>query len=38
MAKGDDIEVRLVDFAVVIIDVTDRLPNTRAGNHLAGQS
>ncbi len=37
MAKGDDIEERLVDFAVAIIDVTDKLPNTRAGNHLAGQ-
>ena len=37
MAKGDDIEVRLVDFAVTVIHVTDRLPNSRAGNHLAGQ-
>lgn len=37
MAKGGDIEERLVQFAVVIIDVTDRLPDTRAGNHLAGQ-
>lgn len=37
MAKGDDIEERLVDFAVAIIGMTDKLPNTRAGNHLAGQ-
>jgi len=37
MAKGDDIEDRLVEFAVIIISVTDKLPNTRAGNHLAGQ-
>jgi four helix bundle protein len=37
MAKGDDIEARLINFAVTIIDVTDMLPNTRAGNHMAGQ-
>ena len=37
MAKGDDIEERLVDFAVSIIQITDKLANTRGGNHLAGQ-
>lgn len=37
MAKGDDIEARLVDFAVMVIHLTDALPNTRSGNHLAGQ-
>ncbi len=37
MAKGDDIEVRLVDFAVRIINLCDNLPRTRAGNHIAGQ-
>jgi four helix bundle protein len=37
MAKGDDIESRLVDFAVQIIQLTDALPATRAGDHLAGQ-
>lgn len=37
MAKGDDIEERLVDFAVTIIQVTDKMPQTRSGNHLAGQ-
>ncbi len=37
MAKGDDIEERLVDFAVMIIEVTDKLPSSRAGNHLANQ-
>ena len=37
MAKGDDIEERLVAFAVMVIGVTDRLPDSRAGNHLAGQ-
>lgn len=37
MAKGDDLEERLVDFAVIIIEATDKLPNSRAGNHLANQ-
>ena len=37
MAKGDDIEERLIDFAVRIIKVCDHLPNTRTGNHIAGQ-
>lgn len=37
MAKGDDIEERLVDFAVRIIKLCDSLPSSRAGNHLAGQ-
>jgi len=37
MAKGDDIEERLVDFAVRVIALCDNLPNSRAGNHLAGQ-
>jgi len=27
----------LIDFAVSIIDVVETLPNTRAGNHIAGQ-
>ena len=37
MAKGDDIEERLIDFAVRVIILCDNLPGTRAGNHLAGQ-
>ncbi|MCP4421343.1 MAG: four helix bundle protein [Chloroflexi bacterium] len=37
MAKGDNLEERLVDFAVMIIHLTDKMPNSRAGNHLAGQ-
>ncbi len=37
MAKGDDIEERLIDFAVRIIKLCDNLPKTRAGNHTAGQ-
>lgn len=30
-------EDRLIDFSVAIIEVVEALPNTRAGNHLAGQ-
>lgn len=37
MAKGDDIEERLIDFAVRVITLCDNLPNTRASNHVAGQ-
>ncbi|MCP4356620.1 MAG: four helix bundle protein [Chloroflexi bacterium] len=37
MAKGDDIEDRLVDFAVRIINLSDNLPNRRSANHIAGQ-
>jgi len=32
-----DLEERLLEFASIIIEVSERLPNTRAGNHLAGQ-
>jgi four helix bundle protein len=32
-----DLEERLINFAVIVIDVVESLPNTRAGNHLAGQ-
>ena len=32
-----DLEERLIDFAALIIEVTESLANTRAGNHLAGQ-
>jgi four helix bundle protein len=37
MAKGDDIEERLIDFAVRIIKLTENLPNSLAGKHIAGQ-
>ena len=37
MAKGDDIEERLIDFAVRIIKLCENLPDSRTGNHLAGQ-
>ena len=32
-----DLEERLIDFAVRIINVVEVLPDTRAGNHIAGQ-
>ena len=32
-----DLEDRLVDYASAIIELTEALPNTRAGNHVAGQ-
>jgi four helix bundle protein len=32
-----DLEDRLLDFAVAVVELTDDLPNTRAGNHIAGQ-
>jgi len=32
-----DLEDRLIDFAVRIIKVAEAMPNTKAGNHIAGQ-
>lgn len=32
-----DLEERLIDFAVLIIKISDDMINTRAGNHIAGQ-
>ncbi len=32
-----DLEKRLIDFAVRIMDMVEKLPNTRAGNHISGQ-
>lgn len=37
MAKGDDIEERLIKFAVRIVKLSDHLPKTLAGKHIAGQ-
>jgi four helix bundle protein len=37
MAKGDDIEERLINFAVRIIRLCSRLPKTLAGQHIGGQ-
>ena len=36
-SKGDDLEGRLIDFAVRIIKLSARLPKTPAGKHVAGQ-
>ncbi len=32
-----DLEERLLEYAAMIIRLVDRLPKTRAGNHVAGQ-
>jgi four helix bundle protein len=32
-----DLEQRLLEFASAVIDLSEKLPNTRAGNHVAGQ-
>ena len=37
MAKGDDIEERLIGFAVRIIRLCGELPDSREGKHIAGQ-
>ncbi|MFQ5398040.1 MAG: four helix bundle protein [Anaerolineae bacterium] len=37
MARGQDIEDRLVAFAVRIVTLCDTLSNSRARNHIAGQ-
>src|SRR5882672_11037038 len=36
-SKADELEERLIDFAVRIIKLTSRLPKTPAGKHIAGQ-
>ncbi len=35
--KSFDLEERLIDFAVRIIQVAESLPKTKVGNHIAGQ-
>jgi len=37
MAKGDDIQERLVLFGVAVADLCGRLPNTAVGRHFADQ-
>ncbi len=37
MAKGDDIQARLMAFAREAMDICDQLPKTTAGSHIAGQ-
>jgi four helix bundle protein len=32
-----DLEVRLLEFASAVIDLSEKLPDSRAGNHVAGQ-
>ena len=32
-----DLEDRLIDFSVLIIEIVNEMPNSKAGNHLAGQ-
>ncbi len=32
-----DLEERLVDFSVLIIEIVNEMPNSKAGNHLSGQ-
>jgi S23 ribosomal protein. len=32
-----DLEERLLEFAAAVIDVSENLPSTRAGNHISGQ-
>lgn len=32
-----DLEIRLLEFASAIIDLSEKLPSSRAGNHIAGQ-
>jgi hypothetical protein len=38
MAKGDDIEERLINFAVRIVKLSYHLPETPAGKHIAGRT
>ncbi|MBI3195100.1 MAG: four helix bundle protein [Ignavibacteriae bacterium] len=37
MAKGDDIQDRLINFSVEIIKLCEKLPDTPAGKHIANQ-
>ena len=32
-----DLEERLINFSVLIIEITNEMPNSKAGNHLSGQ-
>jgi len=37
LASADNLEERLIDFAVRVIKVADKLPKTPVGKHIAGQ-
>ncbi|MFW5805645.1 MAG: four helix bundle protein [Bacteroidales bacterium] len=32
-----DLEKRLIDFTIIIMEIVEQLPKTRIGNHIAGQ-
>ena len=36
-SRADELQNRLIDFAVRVINVADALPKTSAGRHVAGQ-
>jgi four helix bundle protein len=36
-ARKYDLEERLIDFSIVVMDLVEALPKTRVGNHIAGQ-
>ena len=35
--KKYDLEERLIQFSLLILDIVEKLPDTRSGNHFAGQ-
>ncbi|HMI77175.1 MAG TPA: hypothetical protein VK484_00195 [Ferruginibacter sp.] len=37
MKYNYDLDERLINFAVAMIDISENLPKTFAGNHIAGQ-
>src|SRR6478736_2295151 len=37
MGRKFDLDERLINFAVSVIDISETLPKTFAGNHIAGQ-
>lgn len=37
MSRKYDLEERLLEFSVRVIEVVEQLPDTRTGNHVAGQ-
>ncbi|MBS9524871.1 four helix bundle protein [Litoribacter alkaliphilus] len=37
MNRTYDLEERLINFAVLVIDLTENIEQSKAGNHLAGQ-
>jgi len=35
--RRKDLEDRLIRFSVTVLEIADKLPNNKAGNHLSGQ-